>query len=86
MEKSFSKVFLSATCIPTKDFAEMVNAHGKKHFPKSLTESFERIPFLDFGGRNANESGKGWSFITTQMNKMEFLPFRCLQEAQISSL
>jgi hypothetical protein len=39
---------------------------------KLPTESFERIPFLDFGGRNANESGKGWSFITTLMNKMEF--------------
>jgi hypothetical protein len=56
---------------------------------KFLTESFERIPFLDLDGKNArtrNESGKGWPFITTQMNKMEFLPFRCLQEAQISSL
>jgi hypothetical protein len=42
---------------------------------KLPTESFERIPFLDFGGRNANESGKGWSFITTLMNKMEFFPF-----------
>jgi hypothetical protein len=53
---------------------------------KLPTESFERIPFLDFGGRNANESGKGWSFITTLMNKMEFFPFRCLHGAQISSL
>jgi hypothetical protein len=47
MEESFFKVFLPATCISTKDFAEMANAHRKKRFPKSLTESFERIPFLD---------------------------------------
>jgi hypothetical protein len=31
----------------------MANAHGQKHFPKFLTESFERIPFLDLGGKNA---------------------------------
>jgi hypothetical protein len=57
-------------------------------FLKFLTKSFERIPFLDLGGKkcqNPYEPGKGWSYITTQMNKMEFLPFCCLHEAQISS-
>jgi hypothetical protein len=50
-----------------KDFDGMTNAHGKKCFPEFLTESFERIPLLD--------SQKGWSFITTQVNKMACLAF-----------
>jgi hypothetical protein len=50
------------------------HASLQRIFLKSLTESFERIPFLDLGGKKFRypyESGKGWSFITTQMNRME---------------